>query len=320
MTREEQAIDWHVRQREMSAAEWEAFAKWLEDSPANARAYDAVAMADALLVAPPVMVEPVSVADAAPVTEAPVTEAANDNRGWGRWWLVGGVAAAVAAISAPTLLHHGPDMRVEQTRPGETREIALGDGTRIDLAGGSRLRYDRNDHRVATLEDGQALFHVRHDAAAPFELHSGSVVIRDMGTVFDVRRSGGNLDVAVAEGAVTLVSPGQAVGLTAGQGVRLDEGQRRLRRIAVDPATVGGWRGGLLDFESETVGAIAARLQSAYGVRVAVEGPLVDRSVTGVVRLTGDAGQDVPRLAKLIGAEWRQSGGDWILRASDGDR
>ncbi len=49
---EEQAIDWHVRQRDMSAAEWDAFATWLEDSPANARAYDAVAMADALLVAP----------------------------------------------------------------------------------------------------------------------------------------------------------------------------------------------------------------------------------------------------------------------------
>ncbi|MEJ8629191.1 FecR/PupR family sigma factor regulator [Sphingomonas sp. I4] len=52
MTLEEQAIDWHIRQRDMSAAEWDAFATWLEDSPAHARAYDAVAMADALLVAP----------------------------------------------------------------------------------------------------------------------------------------------------------------------------------------------------------------------------------------------------------------------------
>ena len=309
MTREEQAIDWHVRQRDMSAAEWDAFATWLEDSPANARAYDAVAMADALLVAPVAEPKPV-------MTETPV--AANDNRGWGRWWLMGGVAAAVALIAGPALMQTRPDIRVEQTRPGETRAIALNDGTQVELAGGSRLRLDRNDTRVATLESGQALFRVRHDASAPFELRSGDVAIRDVGTVFDVRREGARLDVTVAEGAVALAPRGQAVQLTAGQGARLDEAQGSLRRVQVDPAMVGGWRRGLLDLDGETVDAIAARLQSAYGMRIAVEGPLAKRSVTGLVRVTGDASRDVPRLAKLIGAEWRQSGGDWILRASDG--
>ncbi|KTT98000.1 hypothetical protein NS355_10315 [Sphingomonas yabuuchiae] len=309
MTREEQAIDWHVRQRDMSAAEWDAFATWLEDSPENARAYDAVAMADALLVAPVAEPKPV-------MTETPV--AANDNRGWGRWWLMGGVAAAVALVAGPVLMQTRPDIRVEQTRPGETRVIALNDGTQVEMAGGSRLRLDRNDTRVATLESGQALFRVRHDASAPFELRSGDVAIRDVGTVFDVRREGARLDVTVAEGAVALAPRGQAVQLTAGQGARLDEAQGSLRRVQVDPAMVGGWRRGLLDLDGETVDAIAARLQSAYGMRIAVEGPLAKRSVTGLVRVTGDASRDVPRLAKLIGAEWRQSGGDWILRASDG--
>ncbi|MFC6627522.1 FecR family protein [Sphingomonas yabuuchiae] len=165
----------------MSAAEWDAFATWLEDSPANARAYDAVAMADALLADPMAEPEPV-------IVETPV--AANDNRGWGRWWLMGGVAAAVALIAGPVLMQARPDIRVEQTRPGETRAIALNDGTQVELAGGSRLRLDRNDTRVATLESGQALFRVRHDASAPFELRSGDVAIRDVGTVFNVRREG----------------------------------------------------------------------------------------------------------------------------------
>ncbi|APX66630.1 FecR domain-containing protein [Sphingomonas sp. gentR] len=309
MTREEQAIDWHVRQRDMSAAEWDAFATWLEDSPANARAYDAVAMADALLADPVTEPEPV-------IVETPV--AANDNRGWGRWWLMGGVAAAVALIAGPVLMQARPDIRVEQTRPGETRAIALNDGTQVELAGGSRLQLDRNDTRIATLESGQALFRVRHDASAPFELRSGDVAIRDVGTVFNVRREGARLDVTVAEGAVALAPQGQTIQLTAGQGARLDEARGSLRRVQVDPAMVGGWRRGLLDLDGDTVDTIAARLQSAYGMRIAVEGPLAKRSVTGLVRVTGDASRDVPRLAKLIGAEWRQSGGDWILRASDG--
>ena len=310
MTREEQAIDWHVRQRDMSVAEWDAFATWLEDSPENARAYDAVAMADAALTAPTTGAEPLTV-------EMPV--AANDNRGWGRWWLMGGVAAAVALMAGPVLLHSRPDIRIEQTRAGETRVIALNDGTQVELAGGSRLRLDRNDTRVATLESGQELFRVRHDASAPFELRSGDVSIRDVGTVFNVRREGARLDVTVAEGAIALAPQGQEMQqLSAGQGVRLDEARGSVRRVRVDPAMVGGWRRGFLDLDGDTVDAIAARLQSAYGMRVAVEGPLAKRSVTGIVRMTGDAGQDVPRLATLIGAEWRQSGGDWILRASDG--
>jgi len=159
VTREEQAIDWHIRQRDMSAAEWDAFATWLEDSPENARAYDLVAMADARLTAP--AAEPDMAA-----LEAPL--AANDNGGWGRWWLAGGVAAAVALLTGPVLLNRRPDIRIEQTRAGETRAIALNDGTRVELAGGSRLRLDRNDPRVATLDTGQALFRVRHDAHAPF--------------------------------------------------------------------------------------------------------------------------------------------------------
>ncbi|MEJ8629192.1 FecR domain-containing protein [Sphingomonas sp. I4] len=230
------------------------------------------------------------------------------------------MAAAVALVAGPVALRYRPDIRIEQTRPGETRQIALNDGTRIELSGGSRLRYDRNDTRTATLEQGQALFRVRHDPAAPFELQSGAVSIRDMGTVFDVRRQGPRLDVAVAEGAVSLAPLGQRIALTAGQAIRLDEGRHQLTRVSVDPAMVGGWREGYLDLDGETVGTIAARLQSAYGMRLAVEGPLVDRSITGLVRVTGDADKDVPRLAKLIGAEWHQSGGRWILRASNEDR
>ncbi|WP_343527167.1 FecR domain-containing protein [Sphingomonas sp.] len=315
MTRDEQAIGWHIRQRDMSAAEWEAFATWLEDSPANARAYDAVAMADAALVAPMAKGTP-SVA----TEPADRAVAANDNAGWGRWWLVGGVAAAVALVAGPMALHSRPDIRIEQTAPGEVRTIALNDGTRVEMAGGTRLRFDRHDTRVATLEAGQALFHVRHDPSAPFELRSGDVTIRDMGTVFDVRRSPGRLDVAVAEGAVALSPPGRTLALTAGQGASLDEARHIARRTTIDPTQVGGWRDGMLDFDRETVAAIAGRLQSAYGVRIAVEGPLGERSVTGLIRMSGDAGQDVPRLAKLIGAEWRQSGGEWTLRASKGDR
>jgi hypothetical protein len=40
---------------------------------------------------------------------------------------------------------------------------------------------ERHDTRTATLEQGQALFHVRHDPSAPFELQAGDVANADVG-------------------------------------------------------------------------------------------------------------------------------------------
>ena len=44
---EARAIDWMIRQRDPSFAEWDAFADWLAEDPGHADAYDAIASLDA---------------------------------------------------------------------------------------------------------------------------------------------------------------------------------------------------------------------------------------------------------------------------------
>ncbi|MFX8274194.1 hypothetical protein ABTL44_19430, partial [Acinetobacter baumannii] len=61
------------------------------------------------------------------------------------------------------------------------------------------------------------------------------------------------------------------------------------------------------------LGDVAARINRLYAIDLVIPGSLSTRRLTGVVRLTGVADQDVPHLASWVGAKWRRDGRRWIL-------
>jgi transmembrane sensor len=302
----DKALAWAMAMREPDFADWEGFTGWLEADPVHAAAYDAVQYAlddaDAVLVALP---EPVAAAEPAP-------EPANDNPpGWfaGRRAWLGGAIAASLVVALTSILWFGPGGEtLYQTAPGETRLIALEDGSTVELAGGSMLALE--GARAARLEQGQALFTIRHDAADPFVLTAGGERLVDAGTVFDVRLAGEALDVAVAEGAV-IVDP-------RGEAIRLDPGERavrqggRFRLAEVDTAAVGEWRKGRISFEAASLAEIAAELTRATGTRFASEDT--------TTRLSGSIAVDAVRtdpqaLEPLLAVRVTRSADGWMIAA-----
>lgn len=305
----ETAIAWQLRLADADADVWAEFVHWLEASPAHADAYDRVAMADRLI------------ADVA--FPEPAVRPQNDNLPMPRstrWWIGGGAVAAAAGIAlafAPSLLPRSQTYQVA-TRNGERQTIALGDGTKIELSGGTQLTLDHANPRVATLDRGEALFHVRHDQAQAFTLRVGGVAVRDLGTVFNVAHAQGRMTVAVAEGAVAFQPQGAAVTLRPGDALSARDDGSDVNRARVVPALVGGWRSGRLSFAGQTLGEVASELKRLYGTDIALQGSLSERPFTGVVHFSGAADRDVPRLAELIGATWRRESGQWILAEQAG--
>lgn len=310
----DRAIAWHLRLREAETGDWADFIDWLEADPAHAAAYDRIARQDRLIV-PDRFAAPAAVNDNPPHI--------GRWRGW-RWIAGGSVAAALAAVLALVVMPgwrtarapYAPAPYEIATRPGQTRTLALGDGTRIAISGGTRLRLDRADPRAVALEQGEATFAVRHDDTRPFAITAGKTTIRDLGTVFDVAREGGRVTVAVASGSV-MVGPGRApITLRSGDTLAADErtGRVSLGRIAPDMAD--GWRSGMVRFDGEPLAQVAARLNRLYATDLTMEGGLSARPFTGMVRFTGTAERDVPHLAALIGAKWRRDANRWVL--SDG--
>ncbi|WP_374132866.1 FecR domain-containing protein [Sphingomonas sp. 28-62-20] len=300
----EQAIGWHVRLAEAGEDDWADFIDWMEASPENAAAYDEIAKQDRVI--------------AGARFPEPVAAAANDN-GRNHWLRGAGAIAAAAAIVAlalPSLLARHASPYEVATAQGERRAITLADGTSIEISGGTRLRLDHDDMRIAVLEQGEATFHVRHDAARPFVVMAGTTKIRDLGTVFNVARQDKNLSVEVAEGSVLYQPDSEAVKLLPGDALSADETRGRVTLSKIAPALVGGWRSGRLSFSGQSLDHVAATLSRLYGTNLILAADLSARPFTGMVHFTGDAERDVPHLASLIGANWRRDGKRWIL--SDG--
>ena len=302
----DRAIAWHLRRREMTADDWRAFTVWMSEAEAHAEAFDRIALDDSLF--------DISCARdiAQPVPACGVKARSRLRQRW-PWAVAGsGIAAGLALAIIPIGMQGDPAYEVS-TRPGEQRTLTLGDGTRIEMSGGTRLALRHDDMRFAQLKSGEATFHVRHDEQNPFTLHSGGLTIRDLGTVFNVAREGAQMGVQVAEGAVMFQPDAEAVVLKPGSTLSTKEGGDQILIGRVDPAMVGGWRHGRLAFSGTALGDVMKAVRRQSGVRIDLDSSLASRPFTGTIRLTGSAEKDVSHIAALIGASARHSGEGWAF-------
>ena len=302
---EQEAIDWLVRLGEADAGEWEAFTLWLEADPAHAARYEALAAADrdwGALARPARQVPPLPV-----------------RRGPSRRIVFGAAIAASLAmvIGYETMAPRAATYAVE-TAVGEHRTVALADGGRIELNGGTHITLDHRNPRYARLDGGEALFTIAHDPSRPFEVEAGDARIADLGTVFNVVRDAGGLEVGVAEGTVMFNPHRQSVRLAPGMILRQAPGQPPELSRGGDPAAIAGWRAGQLTYVSAPMPRVAADLARNLGVPVATDAAAGHRRFTGVIVLEGPPDAVVNRAAGLLGGRARRSGEGWTLTVGAG--
>ncbi|WP_294138611.1 FecR domain-containing protein [Sphingomonas sp.] len=296
---DDEALDWAIRMAEPDA-DWDAFLAWLEGDAARSDRYDrAVAMLDdAAGAAAAVVTAPVS---------APLEPVARPTR---RRWIGGAIAAALAGAIGLGVWTQLPQPYAVATAPGEQRTVALGDGSSIVLAGASTVTLDHRDPRVATVERGEMLFRVRHDADRPFAVRAGALRLIDLGTVFDVKTDGARTRVAVSEGAVMVDPDGAALRLDPGQAV-VAEGET-LARHDVAAADVGGWREGRLAYDDAPLSEVAADLSRQTGRRIVAGPGIAARTFRGTLDVA-TIRERPALLGTLLGVAVRQDAEGWTL-------
>jgi transmembrane sensor len=311
----DEAIAWHVRLQGPAAdgALWAEFTAWMEVDPAHADAYDAVALADERLSDELAETKRETVKSAGDASLA-----TNDNEPGARPWYRGTAFLAIAAslilalVLTPMLLR-SPGMEVITTQPGETREIALGDGSTIGLNGGTTIQLDRKGERFARLDSGEAIFTIKHDSARPFIVETGDGTLRDLGTIFNVRQSENGLEVGVSEGSVQYDPGVEAVTVTAGKQLRAQRGKSKAVVTAIDPVSVGGWRQGRLSYHDAPLATIALDLSRSLGTPVTVSPDLESRRFSGVIRVDRDEAKLFRQLESLLGVHARHNVKGWQL-------
>jgi transmembrane sensor len=184
------------------------------------------------------------------------------------------------------------------TGTAEDRAFTLPDGTRVELGAGSRLhvRYTAEARRLE-LADGEAFFRTDTDARRPFLVTAGPWRLTDIGTAFNVRKTGEHLVVTVTEGIVDVapaapVATGESappLRLLAGEQAVMTQPEQSPPAVArVEPASATSWIQGQLRFSDEPLAVVVANLNRYAGRQIVLADPaLADLRFSGTV-LTGN--------------------------------
>lgn len=309
-----QAIEWHIRLRQGDDATWDAFADWMAQDERHACAYDVVEQDDLALET---LLPQTSLRAAAndPTEEALVQPV---RRKWPLALVGGGLAAsAAAAVLAVMLLPiSGHDLYEVATRGGESRVVRLDAATQVVLNGSTRMIFDRNNPRFASLEAGEAFFEVRHDRDHPFRLTVGQDVVEDAGTQFNVVREPGETRVAVREGRIVYNPAGAAIALDAGQALvdRADQDLVQTGRTGID--AVGSWRHRSLIYAQAPLSQVAADISRAIGVHIEVASEIAMRPFSGTIALDGSGAGQLGRLGKALDVALERKDDGWVMKSA----
>ena len=253
-------------------------------------------------------------------------------------------AAAVALLLVWSSANRAPNHATLAFEATTYRQETLSDGSVLDLNRGAHVvvQFSAAERRVLLVQ-GEAQFAVAKNPARPFVVRAGGVEVRAVGTAFNVKLAGPNLEVLVTEGTVhvsqqTVVAPAtsMATGASAGPAptavpvvlAALTAGQRTVISVAAviappvvvqtsDPeiARLLDWQPRLLDFESTPLAEVVETFNRRNPQRLVI-GDEELRALTIVASIRSDNVEGFVRLLEGtmgVRAE-RTQAGEIVLR------
>lgn len=206
-------------------------------------------------------------------------------KGRRRWWTVAAVAIPFIVLAGLTCFFANksgalsPAEYVEVTAAkGKHMQVALSDGTVVELNSGSRLRYPKRFalfHRDVQL-NGEAYFNVAKDKTSPFSLTVGDISVHVTGTKFNVDAYDDEpcIEVLLDEGAVTLVTPNENIRMKPSQYVSYDKNKKMCSLKKTDDSfSPTAWRENILNFHMTPLRDILNIISRERDVSFTVKNP-----------------------------------------------
>jgi transmembrane sensor len=300
--RDLEAADWFARlsRTPIETEELTRFQRWSRD-PANLAAYNEIE--DISRAVRDLRDDPALRAAAkdalARSPERPRRAVAADWRVWSAGLALAGTIGAAVVVLKPFTAE------TYSTRIGEISSLRLDDGTQVRLNTDSKLRVRFSGGlRRVELVRGQAYFEVAHDTARPFVVAAGLADVRAVGTQFDVRRTGEEVRVVLAQGRVAVT--GRQAGkdswtLAPGQGLVLGGASAAPSPIPVDVAAATSWRTGTLTFHGATLAETVEELNRYSKTKIVLEDSAPRGQVVNGAFQAGDVAEFVSAATLLFG-------------------
>lgn len=240
----------------------------------------------------------------------PIVDLTTRSRRWLDGWKVAAtVAGLLGTLATGWYVRERMYQHKEHTDFGETRTLALPDGSTVQLNGNSTLTY-RDDWadgqaREVWLE-GEGFFIVTKKSVAgqrvKFITHTPDLDVQVLGTQFNVHSRRGQTDVTLVEGKVELIRPGdtkaRVLELHPGQVATARPGIEQVALTETAPEMQTAWTQKQFIFEKTSLRAVAQQLSDSYGLTLVFdEEALADRQFTGNL-----SSQDVETLLTTLAA------------------
>lgn len=326
------AVEWLVQLRggDLSEAQTHAFADWLSESIEHANAFAKAERYFNEMVTAEKLLRPAGKA----LTRQEHTSSAGVvelSRRTIKPWISIPLALAAAWLVAVGLVLPSQANLLDNlfsdyhTQTGETRAIELADGSRLLLNTNTAVSVDYGiSHRLVTLHHGQVNCTVATDASRPFEVKADNLVVRALGTVFEVyRKTAADITVTVQEHAVAAriqnastennADEPNSVNIQSGQQLTYQGDSKLNQPSTVNLAQAGAWQHHHLSIKDRPLSELVEELNRYRLGRIYLAGnTLKNLRVTGVFPL--DNPDDVLTSArKVLGLQERRLGPWWVV-------
>ncbi len=197
-----------------------------------------------------------------------------------RRWVMVAAASVGVLLMAFAWAYFGwpnPNEQVYTAAYGTTQTIILADQSTVELNANSTLRVsaDWTQRREVWLE-GEAFFKVQPQRTGagkkiPFLVHTDELLVRVVGTQFNVRSRRGETQVGLSSGKVTLALTDEEnpnVAMQPGDWVAFSQEAQRLEKNQMAPATYTAWRNHQLRFDGHRLSEVRTVLEDYYGYQV----------------------------------------------------
>jgi ferric-dicitrate binding protein FerR (iron transport regulator) len=211
-----------------------------------------------------------------------------------------------------------PEMTIASV--DSTQEKQLADGSKVFLNKHTKLVVVggfNGKARKLKLE-GEAFFEVKHDETKPFVIEAGGILIKDIGTAFNVKAEpqSDSVLVSVSEGIVDISNGEQTVQLMANQSVVYVRSTKTLGKIENVSTNVTAYRTKIFHFNAATLGEVLSALNSVYGPIMVLENEELAKC-----RITVEFKNESPEMiaaiiTETLGLVYEERSGQFVIKGA----
>jgi ferric-dicitrate binding protein FerR (iron transport regulator) len=201
-------------------------------------------------------------------------------------------------------------------RGGGTKEIVLGDGSRVVLNVASVLTYPETFGPAARMVElaGEAYFEVAPDASKPFRVMIRDGQVEVLGTEFNIRAYADEQSgrTTLIQGQVEVKCGSAQEKLEAGQQAEIrytSTGNAEAIRVStVDANAVLAWRNGDFKCSDEDVYTVLKVISRYYNVEIEIDPGVPHKGFTGIVSRTNGLDQNLKLVVNGLGYHYSKNG------------